>query len=288
MNMIYLDGAFMEAAQARISPFDRGFLFADGVYEVVPVFNGVPFRLDEHLQRLERSLGELLIDNPRSRDGWRELCRALIDRNGGGNQALYLQVTRGATPKRDHAFPSPPVPPTQFMSSAPLSLSQIHDIDRASGARVLTREDNRWDRCDIKSISLLPNVMFREQAQRAGAAEVILKRDGYVTEGSSTNVFVVKDGRVATPPVSRRLLAGVTRNLTVELCRRHGLPIEERGVAEAELGTADELWITSSTKDVLAIVALEGKPVGDGRPGPLWKQVAAHFLAYKREVCKLG
>lgn len=287
MNTVYLDGAFIDAAQARVSPLDRGFLFADGVYEVVPVFNGVPFRLEEHLQRLERSLRELLIDNPRSREAWRALCQELIDRNGGGYQSIYLQVTRGSAPKRDHVFPSPPVTPTQFLCSSSLGLSQIHDIDAAVGAKVLTREDNRWDRCDIKSISLLPNVMFRQEAQLVGAVEVILTRAGYVTEGSSTNVFVIKDGRIATPPISNRILAGVTRNLTVELCRQHGLPIDEREVSKTELEAADELWLTSSTKDVLPIVALEGRPVGDGKPGPVWKQVAAHFLAHKRAACKL-
>jgi D-alanine transaminase len=287
MNTVYLNGEFIDAAQARVSPFDRGFLFADGVYEVVPVFKGVPFRMEEHLQRLERSLRELMIDNPRSRDDWRAVVQSLIDRNGGGNQSIYLQLTRGTAAKRDHAFPSPAVAPTEFLCSSPLSLSPLHDTENAVGAKALLGDDNRWDRCDIKSISLLPNVMFRQQAQLAGATEVILVRDGTLTEGSSTNVFVVKDGRIATPPISNRILAGVTRNLTVELCRQHGLPIDERAVTKHELEAADELWITSSTKDVLPIAVLDGRLVGDGKPGPVWKKVAAHFLAYKRGACKL-
>ncbi|WP_028007802.1 D-amino acid aminotransferase [Solimonas flava] len=288
MNTVYLDGQFVDAAEARISPLDRGFLFADGVYEVVPVFNGVPFRIEEHLQRLERSMRELQIDNPHPREQWRALCGEIVSRNGGGNVSIYVQVTRGTAAKRDHVFPVPAVPPTVFMSASPLSLSPLHNPDSAVGAKALTREDNRWDRCDIKSVALLPNILFRQMAQVVGAAEVILTRNGCVTEGSSTNVFVVKNGRIATPPISNRILAGVTRNLTVEICRQHGLPIEEREVTKAELEAADELWITSSTKDVLPIVALEGRAVGGGRPGPVWKELAGYFLAYKRKICNLG
>jgi len=284
MNTVYLNGQFLDAEQARISPLDRGFLFADGVYEVVPGFNGVLFRLDEHLQRLERSLRELRMENPYSRDAWQALCKEMVSRNGGGNVSIYMQVTRGAAAKRDHLFPLPPVPPTVFLTASPLSLTPLHSAQTADGAKAITADDIRWARCDIKSVSLLPNIMYRQQALEAGAVEAILIRDGLLTEGSSTNVFVVKDGRIATPPLSNWILGGVTRNLAVELCKAHGLPLEERKITRAELDQADEIWLSSSTKDVLPIVSLDGHAVGSGRPGAMWKLLAGHFLDFKRSV----
>lgn len=285
MNTIYLNGQFMPAEQAQISPLDRGFLFADGAYEVVPGFSGVLFRLEEHLQRLERSLRELKIANPLSRDEWRALCKDLVARNGGGNVSVYLQVTRGAAPKRDHLFPAPAVPSTVFMSVSPLSLTPIHAVETFEGAKAIVRDDQRWSRCDIKSVSLLPNIMLRQEALEAGAVEAIQIRDGLVTEGSSTNVFVVQQGRIMTPPLSNFILGGVTRGLVLELGLKHGMAVEERQITRAELLAADEIWVTSSTKDVLPIVALDDQAIGTGRPGPVWQQVGRLYLAYKREVC---
>lgn len=286
MSKVFLNGEIIDAEQASISPMDRGFLLSDGVYEVIPAFNGVLFRAEPHLERLERSLAETGIANPYSRPQWLGHCEALLAQNGGGQASIYLQVTRGAPAKRDHAFPGPEVPPTVFMSIGSLPAATAVDApDAQAGAAGVTLEDIRWSRCDIKSVSLLPNVLLRQQTVEAGALESFLVRDGLVTEGASSNVFLVKDGRVATPPLSRYILAGVTRALVVDLCRANGLPMEERPVVVEELATADELWVCSSTKDLVPIVTLDGRPVGDGRPGPVWKAVAQHYRAYKRSVC---
>jgi D-alanine transaminase len=288
MTDVFLNGTFMSAAQASISPMDRGFLFADGVYEVIPAFNGVLFRLNEHLLRLQRSLSALQIQNPHSAQVWQALCKELLVRNGRGNSSVYLQITRGAPEKRDHGFPVPPAQPTVFMATSPIPASSISDSAAAPGAAAIVADDIRWGRCDIKAIALLPNIMLRQQAIAAGAAEAILVRDGLVTEGSSTNVFLVKDGEIATPPCSRMILAGVTRELVVELCRQHELPLAEQEIPRERLYDADEIWVTSSSKDALPIVSLDGHPVGSGRPGPRWRALAQHFLNYKQTVCRLA
>jgi D-alanine transaminase len=285
MSEVYLNGQFMDISQAAISPLDRGFLFADGAYEVIPVFNGVLFRVEEHLRRLERSLKELQINTPHSRSAWKALCEDIVTRNGGGDQSVYLQVTRGAPSKRDHGFPAADVPPTIFLVSSPLGRSEIHGIDKARGAGAITTDDTRWARCDIKSVSLLPNILARQQAISRGAVEAILIRDGRITEGSSTNVFIVDKGNILTPPLSNGILGGITRELVIELCRHHGMSIDERNISLAQLQQADEVWITSSTKDVLAIVSLDDQTIGNGKPGPVWKQVASNFLAYKQATC---
>ncbi|ERS12899.1 cytochrome C550 [Alcanivorax sp. PN-3] len=285
MSTVYLNGAFMAMEQARISPMDRGFLFADGVYEVIPAFNGVLFRFEEHLRRLERSLSALYLINPHDRAGWRRRCEELIQRNGGGNLSLYLQITRGAADKRDHAFPDPPVPPTVFMSTAPLTVPTEDSPGQVTGAAAITLDDIRWARCDIKSISLLPNILLRQQAIASGAREAILIHDGFVTEGAASNVFIVKDGEIATPPASHAILGGITRDLVIELCRAQDLPLREREISEAELGDADEVWISSSTRDVVPVVSLDGRPVGSGRPGETWKILARHYIAFKRRLC---
>ena len=285
MGIAYLNGNFMALEEARISPMDRGFLFADGVYEVIPVYQGRPFRLEEHLQRLANSLREIHLDNPLDRAGWSDLFSALIDRNGGGNLAIYLQVTRGSAAKRDHAFPNPPVPPTVFAMTTPVAAPAADTPDTATGVSAITLDDIRWARCDIKSVALLANVMMREMAVSQGAAEAILIRDGFATEGSASNFFIVKDGVVITPPKSHLILPGITRDLIVELCQGHGVPIEEREIPEAELRSADEIWLSSSTKEVVPVVSLNGHDLADGKPGPVWKTVARHYVAYKRQLC---
>jgi D-alanine transaminase len=285
MSIIYLNGTFMNADQARISPTDRGFLFADGIYEVIPAFNGVLFRLSEHLDRLQRSLDALQIANPRSSGAWKELFSEMVARNGGRNISVYLQITRGAPDKRDHGFPLSPLPPTVYMATSPLTPSAIHDVNGHPGAAAIVADDIRWARCDIKAVALLPNIMLRQQAIDKGAAEAILIRDGFVTEGSSTNVFVVKAGRVATPPCTHKILAGITRNVVVELCHSHALPLAEQDISSAQLYDADEIWLTSSSKDVLPIVTLSDRPVGNGRPGPSWKKLALHFVEFKQTLC---
>jgi len=281
MNTVYLNGRFMPAEEATISPLDRGFVFSDGAYEVVPAIDGQLFRLEQHLQRLARSLGELRIDNPMTLAQWSELAWTMIDRHGSGDLSLYLQVTRGAPARRDHPFPDPPVSPTVFLSASPLARSQIYDIPNARGGRAITRDDIRWSRCDIKAIALLPNILYRQQAAEAGAIEAILLRNGVVTEGSSTNIFVVKDGAVATPPLSNHLLAGVTRQVVVDLCRDLGLRMDEREITEAELRAADEIWLSSSSKDAMPIVTLDEAVIGTGVPGPVWARLAARMLTFK-------
>jgi D-alanine transaminase len=287
MSIAYLNGSFMDAAEAMISPMDRGFLFADGVYEVVPVFGGQPLRMHEHIRRLLRSLDELKIGRPMTPEQFAELFMDMIRHNGGGDLSVYLQITRGAPAKRDHGFPVPAATPTIFMSASPLGNTAVDDIGNAAGAKAITATDIRWLRCDIKSVSLLPAVLMRQAAIEAGAVETIMIRDGQVTEGSSTNVFVVHGGIVATPPLSPLILGGITRELVLEVARAKGLLVEERTIEAGELESADEIWITSSTKDVLPIVKLNGANVGKGRPGPVWQGLAQSYLHYKRLACGL-
>lgn len=287
MDTVFLNGAFMPVGEARISPLDRGFLFADGIYEMIPAYNGTLFRLDEHLARLENSLARVRIRNPRDRGQWGELLRELVRRNGSGNQAVYLQITRGAAARRDHAFPGDDLEPTVFAMSSPVTPPQADIPETAQGVAAITRDDIRWARCDIKSVSLLPNILLRQQAVETGASESILVRDGFVTEGSASNVFMVRDGVIATPPRSHQILGGITRDLVIELCRDHGLAVEEREISESELREADELWITSSTKEVVPVVTLNRAAVGNGEPGPVWKQLARHYVDFKRRLCGL-
>lgn len=287
MAIAYLNGQFVPLEQARISPLDRGFLFADGVYEVIPAYAGKLFRLDEHLQRLENSLAAIEIDNPLSRTEWTALFNELIAQNGGGNIYIYLQVTRGAAAKRDHAFPNPPVAPTIFAMTGLIATPAADMPDTAEGVTVITLDDIRWSRCDIKSVALLANILMRQQAVSEGAAEAILIRDGFATEGSASNFFIVKDGLIITPPKSHLILPGVTRDLVVELARRNNMAVEEREVTEAELRSADEIWLSSSTREVVPVIRLNGHTLGDGKPGPLWKQIARHYVDYKRRLCGL-
>ncbi|WP_158768833.1 D-amino-acid transaminase [Paraglaciecola sp. L1A13] len=283
MNTVYLNGDFLLANQAKISPLDRGFLFADGIYEVIPAVGGILFGLDEHLKRLERSLAALSIENPMSKEAWVSLCHDMVARNGEGDLSIYIQVTRGAPYKRDHKFPAPAdeVKPTVFLTASSLERSSIYNIDATKGASAIVRDDIRWSRCDIKSVSLLPNVMIKQEANESGAMEAILKRDGFITEGTSSNVFIVKNGIVVTPPLSNRILPGVTRIFVLKMCEELGYKLEERDFTEDELRAADELWISSSTKDVLPIVSLEEDAIGDGKPGPMWKDLAERLMAFK-------
>ena len=285
MGIAYLNGEFLPVEQARISPLDRGFLFADGIYEVIPAYAGVLFRLEEHLERLERSLAEIQLHNPHSRAEWSAMMQQLVEQNGGGNISVYLQVTRGAASKRDHAFPNPPVAPTVFAMTSPIAAPAADSPDTTEGVSALTMDDIRWSRCDIKSIALLPNALMRQYAVQQGCAEAILIRDGFATEGSASNYFIVKDGVVITPPKSHLILPGITRDLVVELCHANHVPFEEREVTEAELKNADEIWLSSSTKEVVPVVSLNGNPIGNGKPGELWKKVARLYVDYKRKLC---
>jgi D-alanine transaminase len=281
---VFLNGRLLPVEQATVSVLDRGFIFGDGVYELVPVYSRVPFRLEEHLARLERSLGETRIRNPYARTQWRAHIYALIDAQPFEDQAIYFQVTRGAA-KRDHAFPAN-VEPTVFMMSNPLVNPQSAQVEK--GASAVSAQDYRWLRCDIKSISLIGNCLLRQLSAETGAAETILFRDGKLTEASASNVFVVKRGLIVSPPKSNLILPGITYDVVVELARANGLPLEFKDILEAEVRAADELWVTSSSKEVLAIVELDGKRIGDGRPGPVFRRMFQLYQEFKQKVMRAG
>jgi D-alanine transaminase len=281
---VFLNGRLLPSDQASVSVLDRGFIFGDGVYELVPVYSRVPFRLDEHLARLERSLAETRIRNPYSRAQWRAHIYRLIDAQAFDDQGVYFQVTRGVA-KRDHAFPKDGEP-TVFMMSNPLVNPPQAQVEK--GARAVSAPDNRWLRCDIKSISLIGNCLLRQLSAEAGAAETILLRDGKLTEASASNVFIVKRGVIQSPPKTNLILPGITYDVVVELARANALPLEFREITEAELRAADEVWVTSSSKEILAIVELDGKPIGDARPGPLFRRMYQLYQEFKQKVMRAG
>ena len=276
-SIVFLNGEFLPADEARISVLDRGFIFGDGVYEVIPVYGGKLFRLPHHLDRLDHSLEGIRLANPLTHSRWQELLEQLIEKNGGGDQSLYLQVTRGVA-KRDHGFP-PDTEPTVFAMSNPVGPvpEQLHN-----GIAAVTVEDYRWKLCHIKAIALLPNILLRQQAVDAGAAEAIMLRDSFVTEGTASNVFIVNNGVVVTPPKSNLLLPGVTRDLVVELCHDNAVPCVEGAINEVQLREADEIWITSSTREIIPVTRLDDQPVGDGHPGKVWQQLIALYQSYKQ------
>jgi D-alanine transaminase len=284
MNPVFLNGKLVPIEQASVSVLDRGFIFGDGVYELVPVYSRVPFRLDEHLTRLERSLGEAKIRNPYSRAQWRSNIYQVIDAQTFEDQGVYFQVTRGVA-KRDHAFPKS-LEPTVFMMSNPLVSPPQAQVDK--GGAAVSAIDNRWLRCDIKSISLLGNCLLRQTSAEAGAVETILFRDGKLTEASASNVFIVRRGVIQSPPKSNLILPGITYDVVSELARANNLPLEFRDVSEAEVRAADEIWVTSSSKEVLAIVELDGKRVGDGRPGPVFRRMHQLYQEFKQKVMRAG
>ena len=284
VNPVFLNGKLLPIEQASVSVLDRGFIFGDGVYELVPVYSRVPFRLDEHLTRLERSLGEAKIRNPYTRAQWRSNIYQVIDAQTFDDQGVYFQVTRGVA-KRDHAFPKS-LEPTVFMMSNALVSPPQAQVDK--GGAAVSATDNRWLRCDIKSISLIGNCLLRQMSAESGAVETILFRDGKLTEASASNVFTVKRGVIHSPPKSNLILPGITYDVVSELARANNLPIEFRDVAEAEVRAADEIWVTSSSKEVLAIVELDGKPVGDGRPGPVFRRMHQLYQEFKQKVMRAG
>jgi D-alanine transaminase len=280
MATVYLNGQFMPAEQATVSVLDRGFIFGDGVYEVIPVYGGHLFRFDHHLERLQNSLDAIRITNPLSRDQWHDMLTQLVQRNGDGDQSVYLQVTRGVA-KRDHAIP-PQITPTVFAMSNPLITPPMEQLHQ--GVAAITVDDIRWQNCHIKAISLLPNILLRQQAVDADTAEAILIRDGLATEGAASNLFIVKDGAIITPPKGPLLLPGITRDLILELARDNGIPAEEAPVSMADLAAADEVWLSSSTKEILPVTRLDDRPVGNGEPGPLWRRMLALFQDYKQQL----
>jgi D-alanine transaminase len=281
MKIIYLNDEYLPLAQAKVSVLDRGFLFADGVYEVIPVYGGRLFRLDQHLERLDNSLSGIRMSNPLSRQQWHAVLSRLVEMNGGGEQSVYFQVTRGAAAKRDHLFPAN-VPQTVFAMSSPLKPPT--EAWLRDGLNVITLSDIRWQYCHLKTIALLPNVLMRQEAEDRGADEAILIRDGLATECTVSNLFIVKDGVIITPPKSDKLLPGITRDLLLELAVKHGLPYAERDIPEAQLRTADEIWVTSSSKEVVPATRLNDQPVGNGQPGPVWRRMLDYYQEYKDQL----
>ncbi|HAO26449.1 MULTISPECIES: D-amino-acid transaminase [unclassified Methylophaga] len=280
MAIVYLNGEFLSADKAQVSVYDRGYLLGDGVYEVIPVYAGNAFLLDRHLQRLQNSLDGVRIENPFSGKQWTDIVNELIARNNAGNQSLYLQVTRGVAP-RDHIFPIG-VAPSVFMMSNPLH--PVAESWKTEGIKAITTADIRWMRCDIKAITLLANSLMKQLAQDAGAQEALLIRDNYLTEGSASNAYAVIDGVIFTAPKDEKVLPGITRDLLIELAAKADIPLHERAISESALRNADEIWISSSTKEVVPVTLLDGEIVGSGKPGPVWQQMDALFQQYKNEV----
>ena len=274
---VYLNGQFLPLEDAKVSVLDRGFIYGDGVYELVPVYGRKPYRLPQHLARLQRSLDGIRLANPHTDAEWEAIIAGLIGRMTFADQGVYLQVTRGAA-KRDHAFPAG-VAPTVFMMSNPLVLPSREQVER--GVAVVTAVDERWLHCDLKTISLLGNVLARQLAVDAGATETVLFRNGYLTEASASNVLLVRGGVIVAPPKDNQILPGITYDVAFELAREGGLPIEVRPVPKDEALAADEMWLSSSTKEVLAVTSLDGRPFAGGKPGPVFRKVHALFQASK-------
>jgi len=276
----YLNGAYLPLAEARISPLDRGFLFADGVYEVVPVSRGRPFRLREHLKRLDDSLRSIRVTNPHTDAGWLAILERLAAEAGSREALVYLQVTRGTEFGRNHLFPQG-VAPTVFAFANPFPQPSAATLER--GLSAVTLEDIRWDRCDIKSVALLGNVLLRQEAADAGADEALLVRDGLLLEGSSSSVFLCIGGKLVTPPNSNRILPGTSRDAVLELADGW-LPYEICSLEAREIQSCEEVWIASAGRGVLPVTRVDGEPVGDGRPGPLWNEMYARLQRHLDDI----
>ena len=278
--LCYLNGSYQKLTEARVSVLDRGFIFGDGVYEVLPVYGRRVFRFDEHMARLDRSLSKVRITNPLGREQWLEIARRLVAaQSASPDQLVYLQVTRGVA-IRDHVMP-PDIEPTVFMMATPMKPATAEQ--RHQGVACVTARDFRWERADIKSISLLGNVMARQMSADHGAAETILLRDGWLTEASASNVWIVHEGALLGPPKSEHVLEGIRYDLLKELCEEEGIAYNLRPIPEAEVLAADELMLSSATKEVLPVTTLDGDPVGHGalrgKPGPIYARL---HEAYQR------
>jgi D-alanine transaminase len=281
LPICYLNGKQLPVEEARISPFDRGFLYGDGAYELMPVYGGRPFRFLAHRERMTRSLGEIFMHDPHTPDEWHAILGNLVAANGGGDQYVYWQVTRGAENGRNHA-PLPDIPRTVFAFCAPLPAAPANLV--ASGVACITTQDTRWARCDIKSVSLLANVLLRQLSAEVNAAETILLRDGDLMEASTAAVHVVIDGEIRTPPRSSKILPGTTRGVMEEMATRAKIPLRSMRISERELRNAAEVWISSSTREVQPVTQLDGHPVGTGKPGPVWRRVYDELQRYKRDL----
>jgi D-alanine transaminase len=282
-RLCYLNGEYKPLAQASVSVLDRGFVFGDGIYEVVPVYGRKLFRFDEHMARLDRSLAKVRIVSPLARAAWLERCRklvaALAETEGANDQVVYIQVTRGVAP-RDHVMPEG-IAPTVFMMSNPMKPPTAEQ--RHHGVACVSARDFRWERGDIKTISLLANVMARQLSADHGAVETIMFRDGWLTEASASNVWIAKDGALLGPPKSELVLEGIRVDLLRELCEEESIAYILKPISEAEVRSADEVILSSATKEVLAVTQLDAEPVGHGalrgKPGPVYSRL---YEAYQR------
>ncbi|NOU23126.1 MAG: D-amino acid aminotransferase [Methyloglobulus sp.] len=276
-EIVYLNGQYLPLADAKISVMDRGFLFGDGVYEVIPAYSGKLFRLEDHLERLANSLKAIHLQNPHSHEQWRNLLTPLLKKDL--DQSVYLQITRGVAPKRDHAFPQNATPTVFAMVSG---ITPHADAD--NGVKALSMEDSRWKLCNTKAITLLANVLLRQEAIDSGCTEAILFKDGYLTEGAASNVFAVIDGVLLTPPKSPAILPGITRDVILEIARKNNIPCSEQAISKADMKRASEIWITSSTREIIPVVELDAEKIAVGKPGPLWKTFYNLFQAYKQSL----
>ena len=282
MSIVYLDGSYLPMEEARISPMDRGFLFGDGIYEVIPSYGGRMVGFAPHIDRMNDGLEAIGIEMDWNQEQWREICEQLMERNGNADLGIYLHISRGADSKRFHAYPEG-VKPTVFAFTFEIPPSPVADRSTTKTYTVTTTQDLRWKRCNIKSTALLGNVMHFNQGYEGGNNETILYNEaGELTEASACNVYVVKDGIISTPETDHQILPGITRLLLIEILRADGsLQIEERPVTLDELRNADEVWISSSTKEIAPVIMIDGEPVGDGEVGQTWEAAQGLFSEYK-------
>ena len=284
-NIVYLNGLYLPVEEATISVMDRGFLFGDGIYEVIPVFGNKLLRLAEHLNRLQNSLNRISLPNPHNNEEWAGIFSGLLKKNDGEDRAVYLQISRGAYAKRDLSINtnlSAEHAPTIFAMVLQVTPPDIEVV--SAGISVITVDDFRWNACDIKSTSLIASVMLKQQAVAAEVDDAILIRNGVVSEGTASNVFLVKDGVILTPPTGSQLLPGITRDLVIEIAKNNAILVEEREVKETELYSADEIWMTSSTREIAPVISLNGEAVGSGSAGPMWKRIMDLYQRYKQQL----
>lgn len=279
-QLVYLNGEYLPLNEAKVSVLDRGFIFGDGVYEVIPAYGSKALRFEHHMQRLQNSLDAVRITNPLSNEQWQNIINKLIAETDSQDQYIYLHITRGVA-SRDHQFPDDAQPTVFVMSSV------LHPVDAKlleKGISAVTLDDIRWQHCNIKAIALLPNILLRQQAVDKNAKEAILIRDGNMTEGAASNVFIVSNGTIKTPPKDNKLLPGITRDLVVELAKTHKMPVEETVISEKEFLSADEIWLTSSTKEILPVTQINEQQVGNGKPGAIWQDMFQKYQDYKETL----
>jgi len=277
MKKVFLNGDYLPLAEAKVSVLDRGFLFGDGVYEVIPAYAGRLFRLESHIERLNNSLNGIRLPLNYSVSKWQAILQPLLD--GDQDQYIYLQVTRGYSPKRDHGFPEQTVPTIFAMCSDILPFP-----GKFNGIKAITLDDTRWQLCNIKAITLLANILLRQEALDQGCAEAILVKNGQAIEGAASNLFVVIDSVLLTPPKTKDILPGITRDVILELAQANNIPAQEAVISLDALKSASEIWVASSTREIVPVVELDGVAIADGKPGPVWQTVDQLLQAYKQSL----